>query len=263
MKPMFLSFLKFAAVCSLLLTASFLAGTKALSAEPTLLHLDFQDGQGQKVEIAHATLVSVSGGYIDKLPLKLSTNGVDLILDGSWLRNHWPGGVSRLKNMDRAYVFLKAEGYAPVCSNPIHWMGTESDRFGKNVVISFPRSKTVAVSKGEKASLTVDFRKPVERFVKVSGGQGKPLAGVRVKSYVYWSKDDDGDLKGADFLGEGISDDSGRVPVIDGDFTYALKIISQATPGNPAENVLIVKRFEDKEYPVTVRDEPLVETVKP
>jgi hypothetical protein len=27
--------------------------------------------------------------------------------------------------------------------------------------------------------------------------------------------------------------------------------------------VLIVKRFEDKEYPVIVRDKPAVETVKP
>ncbi len=261
MKSVFLSLLKFMGVGSFLLAVSFLAPTKVFSAEPTLLHLDFQDGQGQRVEVTHATLVLVSGAYVEKLPLEITTNGLDLTMDASWLNEHWPGGKSRIKNMDLVYLYLKARGYASICSSPIHWMGTESDRLGKNVVISFPRSKTVAVSKGEKASLRVDFRKPAERFVKVSDGKGKPLAGVRVKSYVYWSKDDDGDLNGADLLGEGISDESGRVPVIDGDFTYALKITHKATPGHQAENVLIIKRFENKEYPVTVRDEPLVETV--
>jgi hypothetical protein len=261
MKSM-LSFLKFTGACLLIFALSFLAGTKVLLADPTVVHLDFQDGQGQQVQVIHATLVLVSGSYVDKLPLDVSADGVDLTLDASWLRKNWPGGTSRFKNMDRAYVYLKAQGYASVCSNPIHWMGTETDGLGKDVVISFPRSKTLALSKGQKSSLTVDFRKPVERFVKVSGVNGKPLAGVRVRSYVYWSKTDDGDLNGADLLGEGFSDETGRVPVIDGDFTYALKIQSKATPGNPAENVLIVKRFEDTEYPVTVRDEPVVETVK-
>ena len=261
MKSLFLSFLKFMGIGLFLLAVSFLAPTKGLSAEPTLLHLDFQDGEGQRVEVIHATLVLVAGAYVDKLPLEISDKGLDLTLDSSWLNEHWPGGKSRIKNMEQAYLYLKARGYASICSSPIHWMGTESDRMGKNVVISFPRGKTLAVSKGEKVSLTVNFRKPVDRFVKVSDGKGKVLSGVRVRSYIYWSKDEDGNLNSADLLGEGISDESGRVPVIDGDFTYALKITHKATPGHPAENVLIIKRFENKEYPVTVRDEPLVETV--
>jgi hypothetical protein len=78
--------------------------------------------------------------------------------------------------------------------------------------------------------------------------------GAKVKSYVFWSKTDEGELNGADFLGEGTSDKTGRVRVTDGDFTYALKIDRQASPGNPAENVLIIKRFEDKEYPVTIKE---------
>lgn len=252
MKPMFLSFFKFAGICSLIFIAFFMLGTKVLSAEPTLLHLNFQDGEGQPVQVASATLVLVSGSYVDKLPLEISTNGLDLPLDASWLRANWPGGVSRLKNMDRAYLYLKASGYASVVSNPIHWIGTETGGLGKNVVISFPRSKITAVSIGQKGSLTVSFRKPNDRFVKLSDGKGNPMAGAKVKTYVYWSKSDNGDLNGADFLGEGISDATGRVPIVDGDFTYAIQVIHKASAGSPAENVMIVKRFEDKEYPVTV-----------
>lgn len=255
MGSMFLSALKFFSFCLFLFGVCFLIGAKVLSAEPTLLHLDFQDGQGQKVEVTQATLVMVTGNYIDKLPLEVSPHGLDLSLDPSWLRAHWPRGGSRIKNMDLAYVYLKAPGYASVCSNPIHWMGTESGGSGKSVVVSFPRGKTLVVFKGQKFSSTLDFRKPGERFLKLSNGKGKPAVGVKVKSYIYWSKTDDGDLNGADFLGEGITDETGRVPVIDGDFTYAFKINRKATSGNSAGSVLVVKRFEDKEYPATLQDD--------
>src|ERR1035441_2868822 len=164
--------------------------------------------------------------------MEIPRGGLDIPLDASWLRANWPGGASRLKNMDRGYVYLKAPGYAAICSNPIHWMGTESDGLGKNVVISFPRSKTLVMSQGQRLSLTLIFRKPTERFLRLSGGKGLPLAGIRVKSYVYWSKNDDGDLNGADFLGEGITDETGRIPVVDGDFTYAFQILRKATAGN-------------------------------
>jgi hypothetical protein len=255
MKKIFSSTLKFTGVFLLLFVVSFLIGAKAFSAEPTLLHLDFQDDQGQKVQVTRAILVLVVGNYVDKLALEPSTDGLDVQLDASWLRANWPRSSSRIKNLDRAYVYLKATGYASVCSNPIHWMGTESGGSGKSVVISFPRSKTMVVAKGEKLSSTVDFRRPTERFLKLSGSKGKPITGVRVKSYIYWSKDDDGDLSGADFLDEGTTDATGRVPVVDGDFTYAFKIIRKATPGNSAGTVLVVKRFEDKEYPATLQDD--------
>ncbi len=69
-------------------------------------------------------------------------------MDASWLRANWPGGENRLKNLDRAYVYLKAPGYAPVVSSPINWMGGESGGLGKDVVVSFPGSKVAIVSKG-------------------------------------------------------------------------------------------------------------------
>ncbi len=256
MFALFRSVLKIAGACLFLFVISFLAGTKVLSAEPTLLHLDFQDGQGGTVQVNKATLVLVAGSYIDKLPLGVSADGVNLPLDASWLTNHWPGGKSRLKNMDRAYVFIKAEGYAQVCSNPIHWMGTDTGGLGKNVVVSFPRSKILVVSRGHKLSAIVDLRKPTERFLRLTNGKGKPIAGVRVKSYVYWSKTDQGDLNGADFLDEGTSDATGRVPILDGDFTYAFQLTHKVAPGKPVDSVLVVKRFEDKEYPVTVPNDP-------
>jgi hypothetical protein len=255
---MFLNVIRITGACLIIFTFSLVFGTKVLSAEPTILHLDFQDGQGQKVEVTKATLALVAGNYVDKLPLKISKNGLDIPLDASWLRANWPGGKSRLKNLDKAYMFLKAPSYASICSNAIHWMGTETNAVEKNVVIEFPRSKTTVVSKGQKVSVTLNFRKPIERFLKLSGGKGKALAGVRVKSYVYWSKTDDGDLNGADLLAEGTTDETGRIPVIDGDFIYAFQVIRKATLGHKAETVLIVNRFEDKEYPVTVPDDPAV-----
>ncbi len=253
MKPMFLSVLKYTGACLLLFAFSFMVGTKVLSAEPTLLHLDFQDEQGQPVNVTQATLVLVAqaGGYVDKLPLKILNDGLDLPLDASWLKANWPGVESHFKNMDRAYLFLKAPGYASICSNPIHWIGTETDGLGKDVVLSFPRGKTLVISRGQKVSFPVNLRKAIDRFLKLTDGKGHPLAGVNVKSYVYWSKADDGNLNGSDFLSEGTSDATGRVPVMDGDFIYAFQLTPPAA-GNKTATVLVVRRFDSKEYPVTV-----------
>jgi len=254
MKTYFWGFFKLTGAASLLFVLSFLLGAKFLLAEPTLLHLDFQDPQGAKIEGMKGTLVLVVGNYVDRLPLKITEDGLDLPMDASWLKAHWPGGKNRLKNMNRAYVFLKAPGYAWLCSNPIQWMGTDSGGLGKNVVVSFPRGKTLVVSQGQKLSTTLEFRKPTERFLKLSGSKGKPMSGVHVKSYVFWSKNDDGDLNGSDFLTEGLTDDTGRFPVVDGDFTYAFEIDTAAAPGKKAGTVLVVKRFEDKEYPAVLQD---------
>src|SRR5581483_969460 len=106
MNSLFWDGLKYTGACLLLFGFSFLIGVKVLSAEPTLLHLDFQDHEGRKVDVSNATLVLVVGNYVDKLPLVLTAEGLDLKLDASWLRSHWPGGSNRIKNMDRAYVFL-------------------------------------------------------------------------------------------------------------------------------------------------------------
>lgn len=255
MRSICFSFLKFTGVCSLLFGIFFMAGTQAISAESTLLHLDFQDGQGSPVRVDRATLVMVVGNYVDRLPLEVTEGGVDLPLDASWLKAHWPGGKDRLKNMDRAYLFLKAPGYASICSNPINWMGTESGGLGKSVVISFPHSKIMVVMRGRKSSVTLNFREPAEKFLRLSNGKGKPLAGVKVKSYIYWSKSENGELNGADLLGEGTSDATGRVPLVDGDFTYAFQVARKDKNGDPAGNVLIVKRFEGNEHPLAVPDD--------
>jgi hypothetical protein len=82
------------------------------------------------------------------------------------------------------------------------------------------------------------------------------MAGTHVRSYVYWSKNDDGTLNGADFLSEGSTDSAGRFPVVDGDFTYAFQVDSKASPGKKAGTVLVVQRFEDKEYPAVLPDDP-------
>ena len=262
MKSSYFSFVKMTGAGLLLFAFSFLLGTRILIAAPTLLHLDFQDGLGQPVKVTHATLVLVVGNYVDKLPLKVSFyGGLDLPLDASWLRANWPGGTSRLKNMDRAYIYLIAPGYASMVSDPIHWMGTESDGLEKNVVITFPRGKTVAITKGDKFPLIVNFRKQTDRFVRLSDGKGNPLAGVQVKSYVYWSRTDKGTLNGANLLGVGTSDPDGKVPVADGEFTYALQVTHKAYPGNPAGTVLIVKKFEEKDVEASVAVPPDSPTV--
>ena len=118
----------------------------------------------------------------------------------------------------------------------------------------------MVISKGQKLSSSLEFRKPSERFLKLSGSKGKPLVGVKVRSFVYWSKNDDGGLNGADFLEEGMTDETGRVPVADGDFTYAFQIEYKAVPGKKASTVLVVKRFEDKEYPATLQDDSSADT---
>ena len=260
MRPYFWGILKFVGFASIFFVLSFLLGARILLAEPTILHLDFLDQEGQKVEGVQGTLVLVVGNYVDKLPLAVTKDGMDLPMDPSWLRSHWPGGKSRLKNLNRVFVFLKGPGYAPLCSAPIQWMGSPTGGLGKEVVVSFPRGKTLSITKGQKFLSVVEFRRPTERFLKLSGSMGKPMAGVHVKSYVFWSRDDDGDLSGGDPLTEGSTDATGRFPVVDGDFTYAFQIDTKAAPGKKAGTVLVVKRFEDKDYPAVLQDDPISKT---
>jgi hypothetical protein len=136
-------------------------------------------------------------------------------------------------------------------------MGSEKgglDKAGnqKPVVVSFPHNNVMVVLKGQTNTFDLSLRKPTERFVKLSAGKGIPVVGAKVKTYVYWSTSDNGELNDSDFLDEGTSDKTGRVAVADGDFTYAIKVTYKATHEKPAQTVIVLKRFEEKEYPVFV-----------
>ncbi len=247
MKWIVLGLSKWTALLLTVFVFCFFVGTKLLSAEPTVLHLNFQDDQNQSIIVTQAVLILVTGNYIDRLPLTVQPDGLDFVLNKEWLMNHWPGGNDRFNNLDRAYLFLKSPGYASICSDPINWMGGKTDVPDKNVVLSFPHGKTVVVARGQKASFTLNFRKQTPRFLRLIDKQKNPIQGVRVKSYIYWSRNGTGELNKADWLGDNVSDAAGKVPVVDGDFTYAFQVTYQ---GNPGGTFLIVKRFQDKEDPI-------------
>ena len=78
---------------------------------------------------------------------------------------------------------------------------------------------------GDGAQLGIVFHRPRPRFLRVVDDQRNPIPGVKVKSYLFWSDSNHcGSLAPDHFLGEGMSDQEGRVRVPDGDFEHAFLV---------------------------------------
>lgn len=145
-----------------------------------------------------------------------------LPLDTEWLRSRWP---ERFQDMSAVYLYFKADGYTAIRSEKFLWIGSHGPPFGPRVneaEITFIGRKPVIVTEGQSAEIEVVFRRPKERFLRLIDDEGKPVPGVKISSYMYWSDENHcGGLSGADPIGSSESDQDGRVAIPDGDFQYA------------------------------------------
>ncbi|HOW73899.1 MAG TPA: hypothetical protein PKY77_25120 [Phycisphaerae bacterium] len=192
-------------------------------APATELRLRFVDGGRRPVQVSRAELLLVAWRDADRLPLPVQGDRVHLNLSPSWLRSRWP---MRFPDLIRAYLYVQAEGYAPVRSEPFLWLGSRAATRGRDpdaVTIDFRQGRPAVLREGEHTERTIMLRRPRPRGVTLVGDDGRPVGGVRVSAYMFWSASNHcGVLNGADSLGEYVSDDAGQLMLPDGDFEYAL-----------------------------------------
>ncbi len=197
-------------------------------ASATELGLRFVDSQHGPVQVSKAELLLVAWGDTGRLTLPIQGDHLHLDLSPSWLRSRWP---RRFPDLMRAYLYIEAQGYAPIRSQPFLWLGSRAGDRGRDagsVTISFRQGRPAILREGERAERTITFGRPTPRRVSLVGADGRPLGGVRVSAYMFWSASNHcGVLSGADSLGEYVSDDAGQLTLPDGDFEYALVLDEQ------------------------------------
>ena len=84
------------------------------------LVLQATDEQGHVVQVSKAELLLVAWGAAERLELAVTGSSLVIRLDESWLRSRWP---SRFTDMERVYLYLQADGYAAIRSEPFLWIG--------------------------------------------------------------------------------------------------------------------------------------------
>lgn len=202
--------------------------TRPMDSQPaatTELRLRFVDAQRRPVQISKAELLLVAWGDADRLTLPVQGDRLHLDLSPSWLRARWP---RRFPDLMRAYLYVQAEGYAPIRSEPFLWLGSgagDRRRDAGSVTIGFRQGRPASLRDGERAERTITLRRPGPRQVTLADEDGRPLGGARVSACMFWSASNHcGVLSGAEPLGVFVSDEEGRLTLPDGDFEYALML---------------------------------------
>jgi hypothetical protein len=191
------------------------------------LRLQFRDEKGQPVVVTRAELLWKAPGAAGKIPLKLSKEGLMIPLDAGWLKAHWFDANSRPEDLTGVFLYLQAKGFASICSHSIIWPGTTEAKTTRGpTLVTFPRGSSTWASKDGISQLMVIFRKPGRKVLHFINDEGKPVAGVKVDQFLFWSNDNPmGLLRGVEFLKKGSSGTDGRVVVPDGDFTHAFRVV--------------------------------------
>jgi hypothetical protein len=197
----------------------------ASRAQSTELRLLFRDETGAPVRVSKAELLLVAWGTTDRIELKTNETSLLLLLDPEWLRSRWP---DPFQEQEKVYLYLQAPGYVAMRSDSFLWLGAHGDPFGdmvESVKLSFPGGRRATLQPGDNALLEVIFRKPVPRYLRILDDDRNLISGVRVSSYMFWSRSNHcGVPSGADRLQRSLSDGEGRVQLPDGDFEYMLEL---------------------------------------
>ena len=194
-------------------------------AAATVLRIAVVGEHRQPLPVTKAELLLTAWGDTRRVPLAADRGRVIVPLDSEWLLERWPG---RFREIDEAFLLIRAEGGAAIRSAPFQWLGTRADLAGRLVEraeIVFPRHEKVIIARGEQVEFQLVLRREQERYLRfVDEGDGA-VAGVQVRTYLFWSdKNHCGYLDGAELLDEGTSDEAGRVRIPDGDYAYAFEL---------------------------------------
>lgn len=195
----------------------------------TELYLRLKNAEGEPVPFSNAELFMEAWMITDSLKLTTEGNLLMLSLEEDSVRSYWlEHAQDRIAqhSWHDYLLYIEADGYVPVLSRPMYFVGTETwvDGPATQVVVEFPNGPKAEVSRGETQEIELTLREPQSRYLRFVDDNQMPVPRVEVKSYMYWSSANRcGVLMGANFLAEGISDEDGRISIPDGEFEYALE----------------------------------------
>jgi len=254
--------------CAVWLSLSSTAGA-------TELRIHLQGPDGARPAIDRAELLLVGWGWTDRLAL-LPEGDNTLRLDFETRYSQLP---EKFQNTETVQLYVHAENFAPMTSEPFEWLGLNRGNLSTETRIEFSGGRSITIRIGDTTDMNVALRRPMPRQIRLLDEDGKPISGLRISAYMFWSnRNHCGFLNGAEILRVASSDEEGRVVVPDGDFKYAFKLdygshyVFTDPPSNPdppetyimaslmnSETVLRLRKFRalNLSLHVVAGDEPV------
>ena len=182
------------------------------------LNLSFVDEDGRRVELSKAELLVHGWRTAERIDLEPSPDGLTLVLEPDWLRSRWWGFAQQ----EGIYLHLHAPPFDAIRSQRFRWPVITG--YGIATAIGFPGDSR-AVVKDQDVSMTLVFRPPRTRRVRLVDPAGAPLPNVPLDAFWHWGYVSRSEmLIGRELLGEHVTDADGVVEVLEGGFKYALSL---------------------------------------
>ncbi|HEX4996866.1 MAG TPA: hypothetical protein VFY29_01485 [Terriglobia bacterium] len=197
------------------------------AAHATELRIRFKGPGKEKVQIEKAEALLVGWELADRVPLPFEGDLVRVSFDSPELR----AVLERFPNLISAFIHVRAKDLTPIVSDPFTWPGSQPHRnlvaLGvEEVRIDFRRDQFTMFRIGDDQEMVVELKEPKERRIRFYDDEDKPVRGLRVAAYMFWANENRcGRMSGGDLIATGVTDDSGRFAVPDGDFEYAFKLL--------------------------------------
>jgi hypothetical protein len=186
----------------------------------TELWIQPRDEAGRLLRLSRAEVYLDIWGHGQNVALAQSERGVKLPLDRSWPCEAWPE-ICDKNALWGARLILQAEGYAVVTSRTFAPFGTAGPHIplagtsGDTVTIEFEGIPAVRVKEGETKEITVPFRRPAPRVLRIVDEQGKRLAGIDIMDRLIFAQSNHCGAVEGETLIQGVTDASGEMKIPD------------------------------------------------
>jgi hypothetical protein len=206
------------------------------------LLLELVGADGQPLLTSRCELLLSSWYGTRRVELYVERNLLVIPLDEAWIRRRRKTGP----RWESGRVLIRAPGHAAICSDSFQWIGAPGPDSTslERTLIRFPRDLEFDVARGESRRGNLNLRRPQPRAVRVVDADGSPVADMRVAIHLFWSNENHcGALSGYEQLGQGTSDENGRVVVPDGQFEYAFQFREHEWILDPPEETYAPMRW--------------------
>ena len=191
---------------------------------PSTVVFEFRDAWGTPIVPSRCELL-ISGWNSPKVvPLPTDGYRLRLHLDRTWAQGLTTGSLGT-----QSFLLIEAPGHAPILSEAFSWIGQAQRDEGRpptrqSAELKFPDGTRVAVERGQTEEVTLRFRHPERRFVRLISRGGEPVPDVPVRSHVFWPTPNRCGLMETREVAQGRTDSTGRIEIPDGDWLVGLKI---------------------------------------
>ncbi len=181
------------------------------------VELSFVGPSGETARISRARLLLAAWGVAERT--ELVGNSSRLRIDSS-TRPDWATKFGDF----RMYLYVEADGYAPLLSEAFDWPGYGGPRLPSNSVatkLDFRNGRSVALLDSKAVTMTVTLRHPIRRVIHIIDEGGRAVSDVEMKAAVFWSASNHcGFPAGIEPLTSGATSPEGTVEVQDADAQY-------------------------------------------